>query len=151
MPALRPVGLVRNDREYELCIAQAFLPARHQVLSLCVRPWVRWTASRASAPAGDRNKYVFRKSQSSAAAIGTGAASYMAPTVTPGQSRLQLLDAVGRLTHSRWPGTHPLVKEGRSTSLSPEPEPDAFLSVFRRTSMNIPAFRKARINPLEFL
>ncbi|WP_416877849.1 hypothetical protein, partial [Litorimonas sp.] len=44
---------------------------------------IKWTARRASAPAGDRNKYVFRKNQSSAAAIGTGAASYMAPTVAP--------------------------------------------------------------------
>ncbi|WP_416878899.1 hypothetical protein, partial [Litorimonas sp.] len=64
---------------------------------------------------------MFRKNQSSAAAIGTGAASYMAPTVAPGRSRLQLLDAVGRLTHSRWPGTvHPVTGEC-STSLSLAP------------------------------
>ncbi|CAM3691391.1 hypothetical protein LIHA111178_03600 [Litorimonas haliclonae] len=51
--------------------------------------------------AGDRDNYMFRKGANPAAAVGTGAASYNSPTVTPVRSRLQLLDAVGRLTHSR--------------------------------------------------
>ena len=38
LPHLRPIGLVRNDREYELCIAQAFRPTAHLGVSLCVRP-----------------------------------------------------------------------------------------------------------------
>jgi hypothetical protein len=122
-----------------VCIVQAFLPARHQVLSLCVRPWVRWTARGVGILAGDRINIMFRKGANPAAAIGTGAASYMAPTVAPGRSRLQLLDAVGRLTHSRWPGTHPPVKEGRSTSPSRAPEGDVFLSMSKRTSLNIRA------------
>ncbi len=88
---------------------------------------------------------MFRKGANPAAAIGTGAASYMAPTVAPGRSRLQLLDAVGRLTHSRWPGTVGCVTTRCSTSLSPAPVGDVYLSMNKRTSLNISPFRKARI------
>ena len=87
----------------------------------------------------------FRKGTNPAAAIGTGAASYMAPTVAPGRSRLQLLDAVGRLTHSRWPGTVGCVTIQCSTSLSLAPVGDVYLSMNKRTSLNIPPFGEARI------
>ena len=138
----------KSCNDGDVYIAQTFLPACHRGPSLFHGFQIKWTARRASAPAGDRNKYVFRKNQSSAAAIGTGAASYMAPTVAPGRSRLQLLDAVGRLTHSRWPGTVGCVTTRCSTSPSPEPKPDAFLSVFRRTSLNIEEKCKGRTHLL---
>ena len=141
----------KSCNDGDVCIAQAFLPAYHRGPSLFHGFQIRWTARGVGPLAGDRNNYVFRKGANPAAAIGTGAASYMAPTVAPGRSRLQLLDAVGRLTHSRWPGTVGCVTTRCSTSLSPEPEPDAFLSVFRRTSLIIPPKFKARINLLGFL
>ena len=141
----------KSCNDGDVYIAQTFLPACHRGPSLFHGFQIKWTARRASAPTGDRNKYVFRKNQSSAAAIGTGAASYMAPTVAPGRSRLQLLDAVGRLTHSRWPGTVGCVTIQCSASLSFAPVGDVYLSMNKKTSLNIPPFRKARINPLEFL
>ena len=124
-------------------------PSRGQLSGRC--PEIRWTARGVSPLAGDRDNYVFRKGANPAAAIGTGAASYMAPTVASVRCRFQHLDAVGRLTHSRWPGTHPLVTEGRSTSPPPEPEPDAFLSVFRRTSLKLARKWKVGIYLLDFL
>ena len=142
----REAGLVRMRPYYPNCASlMRFLPLAIGGQACLTVSKKKWTARGVGPLAGDRDNYVFRKGANPAAAIGTGAASYMAPTVASVRCRFQHLDAVGRLTHSRWPGTHPLVTEGRSTSLSPELEPDAFLSVFRRTSLNIPPFRKARI------
>ena len=94
---------------------------------------------------------MFRKSQSSAAAIlYSSGLLFLRQSRSPGLSQPDTA-RYGRLTLIAGPAHTLLSRKGRSTSPSPEPKPDAFLSVFRRTSFNIPPKWKVRIFLLGFL
>jgi hypothetical protein len=142
-----------------VCIAQEFLPARHQVLSLVSRFPIRWTARGVGILAGDRIYNVSQGPSPAAAVLSQRPCSD--PPVSEvvrslGDRPASFKEVTGwnaRASGTRIdrPGTHLSVTKGRSVPPSRAPEGDVFLSMSKRTSLNIRVKWKVMIYLLDFL